>query len=258
MPLPTLVIAGAQKCGTSSLVTLLRQHPQVSMSRPKELHFFDRHFDRGLDWYREQFTMGGTHLHAGEGTPAYLYDPATRARMMETLPEAKIVVILRDPARRAYSHYWHERRLGHESSPFEEALDLEKERLATGELRNRKCYSYVDRGHYIDQIEALESGHARERIHVLLFEDLIARRVASLKRLFEFLGVDTEPAGAIKEVWRNPYRATDPSGKARSGAPTAYPPIQHETRARLVEHFTPHNDRMAAWLGQDLSPWNVA
>ncbi|MEJ7689960.1 MAG: hypothetical protein WKF76_05735 [Nocardioidaceae bacterium] len=58
MPLPTLVIAGAQKCGTSSLVTLLRQHPQVSMSRPKELHFFDRHFDRGLDWYREQFTMG--------------------------------------------------------------------------------------------------------------------------------------------------------------------------------------------------------
>lgn len=257
MPLPTLVIAGAQKCGTSSLVTLLGQHPQVFVSRPRELHFFDRHFDRGLDWYREQFTMRRRHLHVGEGTPAYLYDSATRARMMEALPDAKIVVILRDPAQRAYSHYWHERRLGHESSAFEEALDLEKERLATGELRQRKCYSYVDRGHYIDQIEALESGHARERLHVMLFEDLVESRVASLERLFEFLGVDTEPAGAIKEVWRNAYRATDASGK-RSGARSAYPPMPPEARARLVEHFTPYNDRMAAWLRRDLSPWNDA
>ncbi len=121
----------------------------------------------------------------------------------------------------------------------------------------RPVESAVDRGHYIDQIEALESGHARERIYVMLFEDLIAQREVSLERLFAFLGVDTDPARTIKEVWRNAYRAADASGK-RKGARTAYPPIQPETRSRLVEHFTPYNDRMAAWLGQDLSPWNVA
>ena len=97
MPLPTLVIAGAQKCGTSTLHGLLRDHPQVFMSRPKEVHFFDRHWTRGLDWYSSQFTPARAHVHAGESTPLYTYDAEARQRMVETLPRASIIVVLRDP-----------------------------------------------------------------------------------------------------------------------------------------------------------------
>ena len=117
MPFPTFVVAGAQKCGTSTLHSLLQDHPHVLMSRPKELHFFDRHWERGLDWYASQFTPGPDHQQFGESTPVYMYDAVGRQRMIETLPEARIVVILRDPIKRAYSHYRQYRNTEREPAP---------------------------------------------------------------------------------------------------------------------------------------------
>lgn len=254
MPLPTLVIAGAQKCGTSSLAATLRRHPQVFMARPKELHFFDRHFDRGLDWYREQFTPRRGHVHAGEATPNYLYHPDARRRIPEVLPDAKIVVILRDPAKRAYSHYWHSRRIGGESLDFETALDRETERITAGDKVSRSRHSYTDRGHYLEQLEPFAADLGRDRLHVMLLEDLIGDRVPTLITLFDFLGIETEQAASIEEQWTNRYRvAEEPGGKPK---PVAYPPLDPDTRKRLIEHFKPHNDRLAAWLGRDLSVWD--
>lgn len=256
MLLPTLVIAGAQKCGTSSLSATLRQHPDIFMSKPKELHFFDRRHRLGLDYYASHFAGGAGHVHRGEATPVYMYDPDARRRMAETLPDAKIVVILRDPVQRAYSHYWHERRLGREDlATFEEAIDAEETRRAGGSRLDRMKYSYLDRGRYLGQVLSLVEGHGRENVHVLLLEDLTRERVPTLRALLEFLGVDPTPAESVPEKWTNRYRVTTDDGTAQA---LAYPPIAPATRERLVEEFRDHNDRLAAWLQRDLSAWNKA
>ncbi len=255
MSLPTLVIAGAQKCGTSTLHLLLRNHPEVFMSKPKEVHFFDRHWDRGLDWYSSHFNPKRRHVHAGESTPVYMYDAVARQRMMTTLPHAKVVVTLRDPVKRAYSHYWHSKRLGHDpEGSFEAALELEDARISSAEKGNERWFSYASRGHYIDQLLELEKVYGPDQLQTVLLDDLIADRAAVLERLFQFLGISVEPASTIKEQWKNRYRIQLDGSKAAT--PVVYPPMAPDTRARLVEHYRPYNDRLAGWLGRDLSDWN--
>ncbi len=254
MSLPTLVIAGAQKCGTTTLSALVRSHPQVFMARPKELHFFDRHFERGLNWYAEQFTPRAGQLHAGEATPRYLYDESARHRMMECLPEALIVLILRDPAQRAYSHFWHASNRGFESETFERAVLLENTRTASSSWDDRARYSYVGRGRYIEQISDLSRIYDRRQMHVMLLEDLVTDQTAALKALFSFLGVRIRPAATIKERWERRYRWQD--AQEGQAEPIAYPPMAPETRRQLVEHYRSYNERLSTWLERDLSAWN--
>ena len=254
MPLPTFVIAGAQKCGTSTLVATLRRHPQVHMARPKELHFFDRKRDEGLEWYAEQFKPKGKQVQWGEASPTYIYEDVARRAMCEALPDGKFVVILRDPAKRAYSHFWHSKRLEFDPvETFEEALDLEPQRMASGERRDRMRFSYLDRGHYVEQLEDLVAHHDRDKIHVMLLDDLAGNRIPTLEALMNFLEIDASYATSIKEQWTNKYRVKEQDGKQKV---VAYPPLPSETRARMVEHFKPWNDRLEEFLGRDLSAWN--
>lgn len=258
MQLPTMVIAGAQKSGTTTLVAGLRRHPQILLVSPKELHFFDHDskYARGLDWYRSRFEPKPQHVHAGEATPVYMYSERARARMAEALPDAKIAVILRDPAKRAYSHYWHVRRLGGEPiETFEEALAAEPQRLATGNHAQRMRWSYVDRGRYIDQVLDLERNHGRHNLHVMLMEDLTRDPEATFAGLLEFLGLDPAGAADLPLERRNVYRVPDERGEVK---PAEYPPMRPATRAAIVEELRDHNDRMASWLGRDLSAWNEA
>ncbi len=258
MPLPTFVIAGVQKCGTSTLAATLRRHPQVYMARPKELHFFTWRMKQGIDWYADQFPVGPRHKAWGEATPRYLYDDDARQRMATMLPDTtKFLVTIRDPAKRAYSHYWHSRWQGTEDvESFEEALALEPERLK-GTRHERMTHSYVDRGRYLRQLEALAAEVGRERIMVHLLEDLSDDWEGVLTRTFEFLGVKTEPAKRIPQVWANPATKK----KSEDGGTKAvqkYPPINPETRARLVEEFRADNEALGEWLGRDLSAWSKA
>lgn len=253
--LPTFVIAGAQKAGTSSLAATLRKHPEIFVSRPKELHFFDRHWAKGLDWYQQNFPAKPRHRAVGEGTPSYLFDPVVRERMHDTLPEARILISLREPVSRAYSHYWHQRRIGNEpTETFEEALANEEDRSSAKRVKRRVRHAYVARGRYLEQLQGLEELYGRDRIHVLLFEDFIDDRVETLRRILRFLEVDETAADTMPEAWRNRFRTKDDdSAKAR---PAAYPEIAPETAARLHEVFREGNDRLGEWLGRDLSHWN--
>ncbi|QZY30224.1 sulfotransferase family protein [Nocardioides coralli] len=253
MPLPTFVIAGAQKCGTTSLSEALRKHREIHISRPKELHFFDRRYRRGLEWYESQFTPRPHHRQVGEATPAYMYDPVARERLGATLPEARILVILRNPVDRAYSHYWHKRRLGDETlETFEEAIEAEPERRARDQVKKRIGFAYVDRGHYASQVEALFANHGRERVHVLLLDDVSRDQVGTMRAVLEFLGVDPQPAEHLEFPRSNKYRVVDESG---AQAAAAYTPMSPETRARLTEHYTESNERLAELIGRDLSSW---
>lgn len=254
MPLPTFLIMGAQKSGTTTLTATFRQHPQIHMSRPKELHFFDRHPERGLDWYAEQFTPGRRVKQWGEASPVYMYLPETRQAVHEALPDIRLIMILRDPVKRAYSQFWHSKRYGFEPlDSFEEALAREPERLANGGLKPRVRFSYRDRGHYIDQIEDLEARYGRDRMHVMLLDDLMGDRVPTLEKVFRFLRVQTKVAAQLEEKWSKPVPRD--KERAQQAAPLEYPPLNAETRAELAEHYREPNARLAAWLGRDLSGW---
>lgn len=249
MPLPTFVVLGAQKCGTTSLAATFRLHPQIHMPAIKELHFFDKPRDRDLAWYADQFQPEPQHLAWGEATPSYIFLAGARRRCAEALPDAKFIVMLRDPAKRAHSQFWHNHRMGLETTTsFDEALDLEASRVAGAKRSHRVRYSYVGRGRYVHQLKAMEKLVGRDRLHVALLEDLVAEREATLAGIFDFLGVDPSLAAEIPAQHRVPK-----SGER--GVADTYEPMTSATRARLVEDLAPSIRKLESWLGRDLSAW---
>jgi hypothetical protein len=243
--LPGAVILGAQKSGTSSLHNYLTQHPGVIAPLRKEVHYFDLNYGRGEAWYRAHFGRQGEPGLNLDSSPYYLFHPAVPLRMHQLLPEARLIVLLRDPARRAYSHYWHERDKGQEELSFEAAIDAEPERLgrvaerlASGELersREHQRHSYLARGRYAEQLEWWFAVYPCERIRVLRFEDFVQDPLAGLNGTLEFLGLP--PAGAVRLEPRNTRR---------------YPPMAQGTMARLRDYFAPHNRRLEALLGRTM------
>jgi hypothetical protein len=268
------VIAGAQKSGTTTLHQLLGEHPQIFMTQRKEVHYFDWHWDEGLTWYSRHFAPGPEHVHLGESTPTYMYHAESRERMYRTLPELRVVVILRNPTERAYSHYWHSRRKGFETvTTFEEAIRCERRRTATHHIRRRGHFSYIGRGHYIGQLEDLEAAFGRRRLHVMLFEDLINDRESALAGVLSFLGVRSERRSMImfhRASMRRSLATLGPStdepqpfdeidtGVVPVIRAQTYPPMAADTRARLIDHYRPYNDRLSRWLCRDLCAWNGA
>ncbi len=118
--LPDFVIIGAQKCGTTSLLSYIGQHSRVRLARKKAIHFFDYNYERGGTWYARQFPRsavfpfrggeGKRNWLTGESCPSYVFLPEVPSRMKGTVPDAKVIVVLRDPVKRLVSHYFHERR----------------------------------------------------------------------------------------------------------------------------------------------------
>ena len=141
--LPDYLIIGTQRGGTTSLYKYLTRHPSLAHALTKELRFFDLNYDKGMAWYRSRFPSRrykqlvrrtrGVELVVGEGSPDYMFHPHAPGRIARTLPSAKLIVFLRNPVDRAWSHYWHQHSRGHEPLSFDEAVLREPERLA-GEL----------------------------------------------------------------------------------------------------------------------------
>ncbi len=260
MPLPTFIVAGAQKGGTTTLHNMLGEHPQIHVSRPKELHYFDRHYRKGTDWYAAAFRPTGEHRAWGEATPIYMYESLARRRMCKDLPDVRLVIILRDPVARAYSNYWMNRSKGvEELETFEEAIDAEAERLATASRRVAARYAYLARGLYADQLEALEAAHGRDLIHPLLLTDLTADPTAALSQVFAFLDVDTDAAAQIPLLHAKSFRKgkSKVKGQPSPKSSAAYPPMDPSTDEKLRSHFAESNRRLAAWLDRDLSAWDT-
>ncbi|MFO1395195.1 MAG: sulfotransferase [Steroidobacteraceae bacterium] len=243
--LPGAVILGAQKCGTSSLQGYLVQHPQVIAPLRKEVHYFDLNFERGESWYRAHFGREGEPGLNLDASPYYLYHPAVPARLHAAMPHAKLIVLLRDPVKRAYSHYWHERDKGRESLSFEDAIAAEpgrigddEARLATGALvasREHQLHSYLARGRYAEQLERWFALFPREQVLVLRFEDFVRAPLPGLNQTLAFLGLP--PVSEVDLEARNTRR---------------YPPMADETAAGLRAYFEPHNRRLEALLGREM------
>lgn len=243
--LPDAVILGAMKSGTSSLHHYLVQQPGVIEPLRKEVHYFDVNFDRGEAWYRAHFGRVGVAGHNLDSSPYYLFHPAVPRRLQALLPQAKLIVLLRDPARRAYSHYWHERDKGREPLSFADAIDAEPERLgnsqqrlADGSLersREHRHFSYLARGRYAEQLDRWFAVLPRRQFLILRFEDLARDPLGVLSVTLDFLGLPR--VATVRLEARNTRR---------------YPPMDAATAARLREYFEPHNQRLESLLGRSM------
>ncbi len=252
--LPDFLIIGAQKCGTTSLYNYLIEHPWVAPSVTKEVHFFDHAFARGLAWYRRQFPSLLEKRYArivlrrglitGEASPYYIFHPHAPQRVWAALPDAKLIVLLRNPVDRAFSHYQHSVRSGKETLPFEEAIEKEGERLQ-GELERmladeryrsmaHQAYSYLSRGIYIDQLRAWLRLFPAEQVLILNSEEFYANPAAIYRQTLEFLGL---PAYELHE-----YKRYDHGGY--------HAKMDGAIRRRLVDDFRPHNQRLYDFLGR--------
>ncbi len=137
--MPDFIIIGAMRGGTTSLYSYLTEHPNIGPAYMKEVHFFDVYFHKGLPWYRAQFPstvqkyyterVQKQNFITGEASPYYLFHPHAPRRIARLLPHVKLIVQLRNPVSRAYSHYYHEVNGGHEKLSFAEAIDREEDRI---------------------------------------------------------------------------------------------------------------------------------
>jgi hypothetical protein len=199
---PEFIIAGVQKGGTTSLFAYLDQHPSLKLSRPKEVHFFDDNYTKGMAFYRRFFPLKMLGKRTGEASPFYIFHPHVAERIKRELPECKILIVLRNPILRAYSHYQMERRQRNEPlETFEEAIEAEDERLS-GEyekllkdenyfsvpLRN---FSYAARGMYASQVKQWLDVFERSQIHFIKSENLLAQPEEELNKVYQFLELES-------------------------------------------------------------------
>jgi hypothetical protein len=253
--LPDFVIIGAQRCGTTSLYNYLVGHPGVVPAFKKETLYFSNYFGKGVTWYRAHFPLAchkyyvGHLRHrdfvTGEASPYYIFHPRAASRASRTIPQAKLIALLRNPVDRAYSHYHHEVRMGVECLTFEDAIEREEERVSMERAKilddggyrsfNHQNYSYLSRGIYVDQLEDWIRLFDRDQVLVLKSEDLEKNPPATLQQVTGFIGL---PTWELKEHKKYHY--------------AHYPDMNVATRKRLIAYFRPHNRKLYEFLGSDL------
>ncbi|MCD0447816.1 sulfotransferase domain-containing protein [Actinocorallia sp. API 0066] len=257
--LPDFMIVGTKRGGTTSMWNYLVRHPHVMPMYPpsrglKSPWYFYANYAEGDDWYRSHFATEaeldraeartGVRPLTGEACPYYLYDPRIPGRVHAMMPELKAVILLRDPVKRAYSHFWERTGEGDETLTFEEALAAEPARTA-GELdrmeadpyyygRAHDYFSYRDRGVYLPQLQRWAALFGRERMLVMSAEEMYADEQRGLDKVCAFLGLPAHPMRAARRHNHLPA-----------------PPMNSTTREELTEFYRPHNRALFSWLGED-------
>ena len=208
--MPSFILAGAQRCGTTSLYRALLSHPAVlSAAYHKGVNYFDVNYDRGMDWYRGHFPLNLTGALRTRGTSEspvtfdasgyYMYHPLAAERIGHDLPGVKVLVLLRDPVERAYSAYKHEYRRGFETESFERALQIEDERIQpelermladhSYQSSSYRHHSYRRRGLYAEQMDRLAEAVGRDHLLAIESENFFEHPEEEYARIIHFLGL---------------------------------------------------------------------
>lgn len=245
------MVLGAQKAGTTYLFTELCHQPRVVAPFVKEAHHFDERPEAGGSRYRAFFpstlerrlvVRGGRPI-TGECTPEYLFFPWIPGALRAVVPDARLVVVLRDPVDRAYSHYWHSRARGEESLEFDEAIAAEDGRLTVDPRSSRDAlrahvrWSYVRRGFYAEQLDRWFRVFPAEQLLVVLSPEMREDPLGTLGRVARHLGADP------------PARVTTDRRHERD-----YPPLDAAMRAQLTLRFAADRARLEQLLGRTV-PW---
>ena len=218
---PTFFILGAAKAGTTSLYHYINQHPDVYMSEPKEAWFFDgKDYKKGVEWYWNRYFKGWSGQKAvGEASPYYLFLPYVPERIHKNIPDAKLIVILRNPVDRAYSHWWQHYVHGVEPLSFNDAIlanfeqmksgisfedgnveTLWEEYLTTSRSKKQKYRIYLEVGHYAVQLRHYMELFSESQVKVVFLEDLAEDPNLVVQDVWSFLDVDLNYALHNKEA----------------------------------------------------------
>lgn len=291
--LPNFFILGAAKAGTTSLFNILSKHSQIYGSPVKEIGFFnnDVRFAKGLEWYQNTFFQNAQDYPIRmESTPVYLtWSEKVAVRMQHDypIPDLQFAVIFRDPVQRAYSHYWHRVRMGHEKLPFEEAIREESNRLAQNynelyRLGNGK-YGYFRAGCYTSRLKPFFHAFNKEQFIFLLQEDLYPPDFTEHKiRILKFLQVNpaeelrtekanqaetarfTWLAGSYRKIKRTQFgrliRNSLGNGlrktmRAMVYSKFEYPPLNPEFAQQLRTQYKQEIHELEEMIDRDLSAW---
>lgn len=243
--LPTVVIVGAERAGATQLYTHLVHHPRCFGAADQDVAYFSKHAERSVRWYRSRFPLrrrvARRQGHVLEASPSYLSMPSGLRKMQAVVPEARLVVLLRDPVSRAFSHYQHQKTRQLESRSFARAVDDE---LRANEFRAERGVAlggdakpmsgYVAGGYYGLQLELLLKLYRRNRVLFIESVDFFADTVAACDRVFSFLGLESFDVPASKVYNRGTY-------------PDAIDP---RVENRLREHYRPYDELIQDILGR--------
>jgi len=247
---PDFIIIGAQKAGTTSLFYYLNQHPSLRLATRKEVHYYDLNYNRGSGWYRSFFPYQSCPARTGESSPYYFFHPLVPQRLQADNPNVQLILLLRDPVERAFSHYGHNRSRGIREpiARFEDALLAEPDRLAGEEeaiRRDPTCnrpahqhFSYVARGRYAAQLGTWRQYFADEQFLVLQSEAFFADPREGLQRCYRFLGLDEAYPRDLKPQNTGRYRA-DLSNETRAMCEAYFAEDQACLRGMLAEMGQP-------------------
>ena len=250
---PDFLIVGAQKSGTTFLLSALSESDNLLPSALKEIHYFDINYKKGEDWYCSFFPSRNAMIArqkkvsakviTGEASPFYMYYPYAAKRAHTFSPGLKIIAVLRDPVERAISHYYHSKAWGFESLSIDEAFAAEESRLARDKERmlNDREYlglsfgnhSYVDRGHYARQLKQWEKYFSREQMLILDSRALFKDTQKVLNEVCAFLDIPSfaHADGASKNIT---------SGKED---------VNDALRDKLSAQFVTSNDELFEYTG---------
>ena len=255
-PLPDFLVIGTKRGGTTSLWRYLIQHPLVPRLFPawntKTSHYFEENWPRGEAWYRSHFPTGrqraalerkhGGPSKVGEAAPLYMFHPLVAGRVADLMPQARIVVLLRDPVERAYSH-WKERR-GENVEPLDFAAALEAEESRTAGEKERLIadpayfseaydwYSYRARGRYLEHLEPWLERFDRSQLLFVASETLYRQPAETYARILEFIGLPPYELPAYDVFNDRPSKGMDEA-----------------VRAELAAYYKPYNAALADRLG---------
>lgn len=281
--LPNFLIIGARKAGTTSLYHYLYWHPQVFMSPEKELMFFipERNWSRGLAWYEQHFQEADDAVAIGEATPGYTKYPRSKgipALIARTLPNARLIYLVRHPVERMISHY-----LNNLVNLWERELSAEKALMTN--------HRYIDESRYAMQIEQYLRYFPRERLLIVKTEDLRDARVQTMERVYRFLGVESSWVPENLDEEHNTSRSKEsravrPTASAISrnlrrlpgykkfvsGTPHSLKKLKHrlvtreiaptvtiadEVRKELEERVRPDVERLRKYMGHGFDGWGI-
>jgi len=232
---PDYVGVGTARSGTSWWDGLINAHPRVSRppGTPKEVHYFDRLWERTLEVrdierYHAFFARPAGHL-SGEWTPGYMLDVWTPALLQRAAPRARLLVLLRDPVER-----------------FRSGRTLAENRFTVGSTARAAANAAFNRGIYADQLLRLWACFPREQVLVLQYERCVAEPAAELRRTFEFIGLGPEIPDGVDLAGR--------VNESRGPKVT----LSRWQEDQLVRRYAPENERLASLLPQlDLSLWQL-
>lgn len=249
---PDFLIIGAQRSGTTSLFHYLGHHPRVKLPIIKEIHYFDLQFYRSTNWYfahfpqshKSQFTI------TGEASPYYLFHTDVPYRVAELLPNVRLIILLRDPVARAYSHYTHNCHLGLESRGLDEAINADMNAILMGKSislatpYSHRHHTYVARGVYIEQLKRWYQYFSKDQILCLNSTNLFQSSPQTLHRVIEFLHLDATELPQVNFIQHN-----------RSNLDGTLESMPQHIVQKLAGFYLPYNQQIATEYNLEIRNW---